>query len=153
MNDAENPLWQKEESAQTRAAAAFAFDYLASVENMAADPGIERVETDGPRRDRVGMRGTTYLVGGGSTDWQVTAVEPGRRLVFDITLRDATVRFEFRFEELSGGGSIISQRVRLFGPNASEYLEGVAAGFESTLQDGMRAVRDRIDAAFVRSAM
>jgi hypothetical protein len=92
------------------------------------------------------MRGTTYLVGGGSTDWVVTAVEPDRRFVIDVPLRDAFVRFEFRFEERPGG-SIVTQRVSLFGPNASEYLDGVAAGFGSTLRDGMRAVRDRMDAA------
>jgi hypothetical protein len=147
MSDAQGPLWETEESVETRAAPAVAFRYLTSIENMAADPGIERVETDGPYRDRLGMRGRTYRVGGGNTDWQVAAVGPDRRLVIDVALRDAVLRFEFHFEERLGGGSIVSQRVSLFGPNASEYLEGVAAGFGSTLRDGMRAVRDRIDAA------
>jgi hypothetical protein len=114
---------------------------------MTADPGIDRVEADGPYRDRSGMHGRTYLVGGGHADWEVTAVEPNRRLVIDLPLRDAVLRFEFRFEERLGGGSIVSQRVSLFGANASTYLEGVAAGFGASLQDGMRAVRDRMDAA------
>src|SRR5262245_10219140 len=147
MSNAERPTWEMEESVEARAEPAFAFQYLASIENMAADPGIERVETDGPYRDRLGMRGKTYLKGGGSTDWVVSAVEPDRRFVIDVALRDAFLRFDFRFKERPGGGSVVSQRVSLFGPNASEYLEGVAAGFGSTLREGMRAVRDRIDAA------
>jgi hypothetical protein len=145
MSDAERPLWKMEESVEARAEPAFAFRYLTNIDNMAADPGIDRVETDGPYR--VGMHGKTYLAGGGTTDWVVTAVEPDRRFVIDMELRDAFLRFEFRFEERLGGGSVVSQRVSLFGPNASEYREGVAAGFGTTLRDGMRAVRDRVDAA------
>lgn len=147
MSDPERPVWEMEESVEARAEPAFAFRYLTSIENVEADPGIERIETDGPYRDRVGMRGTTHLAGGGTNEWVVSAVEPGRRFVIDLALRDAFLRFEFRFEDRAGGGSVVSQRISLFGPNAAEYLEGVAAGFGTTLGDGMRAVRDRIDAA------
>ena len=147
MSDAQQPLWEKEESVEATAEPAFAFKYLTSIENMVADPGIDRVETDGAYRDRPGMRGKTYQVGGSSTEWVVTAVELDRRVVIDVALRDAVLRFEFGFEKRLGGGAVISHRVSLFGPNASEYLEGVAAGFGSTLGDGMRAIRDRIDAA------
>ncbi len=139
------PLWEKEESVEARAEAAFAFRYWTDVANMAADPGIDRVETDGPYRP--GMRGTTHLKGGGTTEWLVTAVEPERRVVIEMPLRDACLRFEMRFEPRSGGGSVLTQRVSLFGPNAAAYLEQVEAGFGASLRDGMRAVRDRIDAA------
>jgi uncharacterized protein YndB with AHSA1/START domain len=138
------PLWQIEESVDTIAAPALAFRYWTNPENMAADPGIERVETDGPYRR--GMRGTTYLTGGGTTEWMVADIDPERRVVIDMILRDATVRVELRFNPRHGGGSVITQRMSLFGPNADEYLESVKAGFESSLGDGMRAVRDRIDA-------
>jgi hypothetical protein len=147
MIDAEGPVWEMEESVVAQAPPAFAFDYLASIENMKADPGIEDVEADGPARNRVGMRGRTHAVGGRTTDWVVTAVEPGRRLVIDVPLRDALLRFAFRFEDRAGGGSIVSQRVSLFGANAGEYLDAVSGGFGPTLRDGMHAVRDRIDAA------
>lgn len=147
MSDSMSPLWAKEESVEADAEPAFAFQYLASIENMAADPGIERVEADGPSRDRRGMRGKTHLKGGGHTDWVVSDVEPDRRLVIDVALRDACLRFEFRFEPRAGGGTILSQQVSLLGPNAAEYLGGVEAGFATSLRDGMRAVRDRIDAA------
>jgi len=143
----ERPVWELEESVVAQADPAFAFEYMASIENMTADPGIERVEADGPSRDRVGMRGRTHGVGGRTTDWVVSAVEPGRRLVIDIPLRDAILRFAFRFEHRAGGGSIVSQRISLFGANAGEYLDAVASGFGPTLRDGMHAVRDRIDAA------
>ena len=130
---------------EARAEAAFAFRYWTNVDNMTADPGIDRVETDGPYRP--GMRGTTHLKGGGTTEWVVTAVEPERRVVIEMPLPDACLRFELRFEPRTGGGSVLTQRVSLFGPNAAAYLEQVEAGFGATLRDGMRAVRDRIDAS------
>jgi len=146
-SDALKPLWAKQESVEVGAEPAFAFRYLASIENMAADPGIERVEADGLSRDRPGMRGKTYLVGGGSTEWVVADAEADRRMVIDLMLPDAFVRFDLRFEPRPGGGTIFTQRVSLFGPNAAEYLGGVEAGFATSLRDGMLAVRDRIDAA------
>jgi hypothetical protein len=147
MSDALKPLWEKEETVEVTAEPAFAFRYLASVENMSEDPGVERVETDGPRRDRLGMRGRTFLRGGGSTDWVVSDVQPDRRLAIDLELPDACLRFELRFEERTGGGTMFTQRISLFGPNALQYLEGVRSGFDTSLRDGMRAVRDRIEAA------
>jgi Polyketide cyclase / dehydrase and lipid transport len=146
-SDTERPLWEKEESVEAAASAAFVFRHWTDIRNMAADPGIDWVETDGPHRDRPGMRGRTHLAGGGTTDWVVAEVEPGRRVVIDIPLRDATLRFEFRVEERAGGGSVLTQRVSLFGPNAGEYLKEVEEGFATSLRDGMRAVRDRIDEA------
>ena len=53
MTDAQRPLWRKQESVEARAQPEFAFRYWTNIENMTADPGIERVETDGPYR--VGM--------------------------------------------------------------------------------------------------
>jgi hypothetical protein len=147
MNDAERPLWEKKESVEATAPAAFCFRYWADVKNMAADPGIERVETDGPYRDRPGMHGRTHLVGGGTTDWVVAEVEPERRVVIDMALPGASLRFDFRVEDRVGGGSVLSQRVSLFGPNAAQHLEEVEAGFATSLRDGMRAVRDRMDEA------
>ncbi len=55
----EVPLWEKEECVEARAEPAFAFRYWTDVANMAADPGIDRVETDGPYRP--GMQATTHL--------------------------------------------------------------------------------------------
>ena len=147
MTHAERPLWAKQESVEARADAGFAFRHWTCVENMAADPGIERVETDQPYRDRPGLRGTTHLTGGGTVDWLVTEVDAGRRVVIDIALREAVLRFEMRFDDGAGGGSLLTQRVSLFGPGAAAYLQEVEAGFATSLRDGMRAVRDRIDEA------
>ena len=144
MTDAKQPLWAKEESVESKAQPAFAYRYWTSIENIMADPGVERVETDGPLR--LGARGKTYLAGGGTADWVVAEVEPDRRLVIEMPLDNATLRFELRFEEGTGGGSVITQRASLFGPNAATFLDGVESGFGTSLRDGMRAVRDRIDA-------
>ena len=98
-----------------------------------------------PARDAfIGARNARDTLRAGFTTVRDVGVYRG---FADVALRDAFLRFEFRFEERPGGGSVVSQRVSLFGPNASEYLEGVAAAFGATLRDGMRAVRDRIDGA------
>jgi hypothetical protein len=44
-----------------------------------------------------------------------------------MLLRDATLRVELRFEPRAGGGSVLTQRLSLFGPNAAEFLEPVKA--------------------------
>jgi hypothetical protein len=62
------------------------------------------------------------------------------------------LRFELRFEERAGGGSVLTQRVSLFGPNAAAHLQGVEAGFGHSLRAGMLAVRDRIDQAAASTA-
>ena len=126
LSDAERPAWTKEESVEAKADASFAFGYWATAENMSADPSVERVETDGPRLDRVGVRGTTYLADGGTMDWVVAEVEPARRLVIDMALLEATFRFDIRFDERLGGGSVLTQRVSLFGPNATAFVEQVS---------------------------
>jgi hypothetical protein len=92
------------------------------------------------------LRGTTHLVGGGTTHWEVVVVEPGRRLAIELPLDAARLRFEMLFED-GTAGSALTQRVSLYGPNASAYLEDVQSGFGGSLREGMRAVRDRIDAA------
>jgi hypothetical protein len=150
MTDAEPPLWQMKESVEAEASPAFAFRYWTNVQNMTADPGIERVETDGPYRR--GMRGTTHLAGGGTTDWVVADVEVDRRVVIDMVLGDATLRFEIRFEARADGGSLLTQTVSLFGLGAARHLDDVATGFATSLSDGMRSVRDRIDEAARRGS-
>jgi len=149
-SDAIRPLWQKTESVEVTAEPAFAFKYLASIENMSADPGIDRVKTDGQYRDRPGMRGRTYLKDGGHADWIVTDVEPDRLIVIDLELPGACLRFELRFDSRIAGGTTFTQRVSLFGLNATEFLHDVEAGFATSLRDGMRAIGQRIDAAACR---
>jgi hypothetical protein len=65
VSDAADPAWSQQESVEAQASAAFAFRYWTSVENMTADPGIERVETDAPRLDRPGLQGRSH-----STAWR-----------------------------------------------------------------------------------
>ena len=150
MTDAQHPRWEKQESIEGTAAPAFAFRYWTSIENMAADPSIERVETDGPYRDRLGMRGTTYMAGGGESHWVIAEVEAERRVAIDASLNDATLRFELCVDARPGGGCVLTQRVSLFGPNADEYRAGIEAAFATSLRDGMHAVRDTIDEAAKR---
>jgi len=57
-----------------------------------------------------------------------------------LALQDATLRFEMRFEARVGGGSMLTQRVSLFGPNAAAYLDGVEAGFATSLAEQRRRV-------------
>ncbi len=96
MSDADRPVWSMTESVETNADRALSFRYLTSIDNMVADAGIERVEADGPHRDRAGMRGRTYLTGGGTVDWVVTDVQEPQRLVIEVALPGASLRFDFR---------------------------------------------------------
>jgi len=66
----------------------------------------------------------------------------------DIPLADAILRSEWRFTARPGGGSLLSQRMSLFGPNAETYRKDVAAAFgPPNMRDGMLAMSKRLDEA------
>jgi hypothetical protein len=55
-----------------------------------------------------------------------------------MLLDRATLRFEWYFDVVGGGGTKLTQRIVLSGTNAPVYREQVEAGFRRTLADGMR---------------
>jgi hypothetical protein len=138
-------VWECEETVEAEADAAFAFRYWTSLAAARGDPGVESIEIDGPFQP--GARGVTQLAGGQRTDWMVSACDPEERAAIDVHLDGATVRSEWRFEPRPGGGSLLTQRMSLFGPNAEAYRDEVAAGFGPGMRDGMRVLSRRIDAA------
>jgi len=145
MSELDVPLWELEESVQTKAAPALAYAYWTTVENWASDPGVERVEIDGPFQ--AGARGTTFMRHGEAARWQVAEAEPGCRAAIEMQLENAVLRFEWRFESNPGGGTVLTQRISLSGPGAIAYREQVAAGFGGGLRDGMLRVAQRMDEA------
>lgn len=146
MSAARPVAWEAEESASVKAAPAAAFGYWTDVRNWSGDPGVTRVELDGPFRP--GARGRTHLAGGGHADWKVLEMEEGRSATIETTLEEAAVRFAFRFEDEEGGGCRLTQRVQLLGEGASRYVEAVREGFgPPNLGDGLRALARRIERA------
>lgn len=148
MADPAAPLWQHEETVEAKADPAFHF--WTSLQAAASDPGVETIEIDGPFR--VGAHGVTQVAGGERVSWLVSDVEACDRAAVDILLSGATVRCEWRFRARPGGGSLLTQRMSLFGPNAEAFREQVSAGFGPGMREGMLALSARIDAAAGRES-
>jgi hypothetical protein len=146
MSDSVAPLWEHAETVEARADPAFAYHYWTSLQAAASDPGVEKIEIDGPFR--AGARGVTHTPGGQIVEWVVSHAEPNDRAAIDIPLADATLRSEWRFTARPGGGSLLTQRMSLFGPSAEAYRKDVAAGFgPPNMRDGMLAMSKRLDEA------
>jgi Polyketide cyclase / dehydrase and lipid transport len=147
MSDPSKPAWEQEESVEVKAEPAFAFDYWTG-EAWASDPGIEGREIDGPYR--TGARGVTHLADGGTVSWRLADVDPDHKSVIEIDLPEATLRFELRFDGRAGGGTLITQRISIFGPRAAEHREGLEAGFGPNLRQGMLRIARQLDEAASR---
>lgn len=149
MGEEPRCAWSHEESVVVKVSPAEVFRYWTTVRNWADDAGVESAEIDGPFQR--GARGRTHLAGGGHTDWTVISVEGERAAELEAPLEGAALRFELRFEDDDAGGCRLTQRIRLLGEAAANYLEAVRAGFgPPDLSDGMRALARRIEAAIDR---
>jgi len=85
-----------------------------------------------------GSQGRTVLPGQTPLVWWIRDVDEERSFAIEMPLDQATLRFEWYFDVLAGGGTKLTQRIVLSGPNAPAYREQVEAGFRPTLADGMR---------------
>jgi hypothetical protein len=100
---------------------------------------------DGPFAD--GATGTTLMPGQPPLIWRVRDVRPPHSFTIEMEFEGAVCAAEWRFDTLSGGRTKMTQRLSLFGPNASQYREQFETGFESNLADGMNRVAAAIVAA------
>ena len=116
----------------------FAWRFWTRVENWAVvDSSVESVRLDGPFA--AGTKGVTKPRGLPPTEWELTEVEAARRAVISIALPGAAFSFEWLFEESAGGGTRITQRVRLAGERAADYA-GALPEFEAGIPAGMRSL-------------
>jgi hypothetical protein len=72
--------------------------------------------------------------------WRITEVKPGKSFVVAIQLEQATLAFEWRFDELPGSRTKLTQEIVLSGDNAPACAAQVEAGFGSNLPAGMKRI-------------
>jgi hypothetical protein len=132
-------------SVEAEVAPAFAWRFRTDVANWNDPPA--RFALDGPFE--AGSCGTTLLPGRAPLHWRITEVNPGKSFVVVMQLDRAALAFEWRFEELSGCRTKLTQDIVLSGDNAPAYAAQVEAGFGSNLVAGMERIAAEMAAADV----
>ena len=122
---------------------AFAWRFRTDVANWNDPPA--RFSLDGPFE--AGSRGTTLLPGQAPLHWRISEVEPGKSFVVELQLEQATLAFEWRFDELPGHRTKLTQEIVLSGDNAPACAAQVEAGFGSNLAAGMKRIAAEMEAA------
>ena len=113
--------WECTHSLFTKARRSDAWAYWSDLPNHAAwEPGVERIEVDGPLA--TGTAGRT-ISGGYTQEWTLTEVVDGRR--FEITGLtpdgEGSLSFAWDFED-EASGTRMTQRIRARGPRVAEHL-------------------------------
>ena len=79
--------------------------------------------------------------------WQLRDVRPGAAFIIELPLDGAAMSFEWLFDAVSNHRTRITQRILLWGDNATAYVNQVQAGFGATLADGMKRIADALERA------
>jgi hypothetical protein len=130
-------------SVEAEVSPAFAWKFRTDVANWNDPPA--RFVFDGPFE--VGSCGTTLLPGQPPLHWRIREVTPGKSFVLDMQLDQATLAFEWQFEELPARRTRLTQEIVLSGDNAQAYKAQVEAGFGPNLADGMKRIAAEMAAA------
>ncbi|MBV8549704.1 MAG: hypothetical protein JOY54_00265 [Acidobacteriaceae bacterium] len=129
----ENSAWEMTHSVETDATALFAWSYWTDVRNW-ADPPAE-FELHGPFA--AGTRGTTKLPAQAPLQWVIREVNPPKSATIEVRLDDATLSFEWRFEDIGNDRTRLRQRVVLRGKGAGAYVSQLESTLASSLPEGM----------------
>ena len=140
MNDV---VYQVEHSVEAPVSPAFAWDWRTDVKNWDDPPA--QFQLDGPFA--AGSWGTTRLPGQQPLRWQIRDVQLESSFVIEMQLDQATLSFEWQFDDVSNRQTRITQRIVLAGNNATAYAPQVQAAFGSNLPDGMRRIANAMVAA------
>jgi hypothetical protein len=122
---------------------AFAWRYRTDVANWNDPPA--RFALYGPFES--GSRGTTLMPGMEPLHWRIAEVKPGESFVMEMPLDGAMLAFAWRFEELPGERTGMTQHIVLSGENACVYTAQVEAGFGANLESGMKRIAAEMEAA------
>jgi hypothetical protein len=139
--------WEAAHSVETSVSSSFAWTFMSHVTNWDDPPA--RFEMDGPFV--TGARGTTQMPGLPAQTWQLREVRPMESYTVVLSLDQATLSFEWRFNPFPNGRTRLTQHIALRGENASEYLADVQGTFASTLAPGMSRIAMAIDKAYATS--
>jgi Polyketide cyclase / dehydrase and lipid transport len=128
------PLWQFEYSVESDASPQFAWAYWTNIANWDDPPATFELEGSfGP-----GSRLITTIPGQEPRHSIIQEVGPDRTATIEMELPGATLRFDWRFDEVTGNRTRITQRLTLSGENAGAFVKDVASGFEPNVPQGMR---------------
>jgi Polyketide cyclase / dehydrase and lipid transport len=139
-------VWETSQSIETRASAEFAWRYWTEVKNWDDPPA--RFEFSGPFV--AGARGLTHLPGQPPIEWIVREVKPGTAATVEIPVAGAAMRFEWRFEPVGEGMTLLTQRIVLHGESAANYL-AYAKTLEDNLPHAMKKMASAIERALAET--
>ena len=122
---------------------AFAWQFRTDVANWNDPPA--QFALAGPFE--AGSCGTTLLPGQPPLHWQITEVRPGESFITVLALDQATLAFEWRFDELPDHRTKLTQEIVLSGDNAPAYVAQVEAGLGANLAAGMKRIAAEMAAA------
>lgn len=128
-------MWEFEHSVETTPNRDFVWRFWTDVNNWAFDTSIEWIRLEGPFAS--GTQGVTKSPGVEPVRWVLKEVDDGEEAIIEMALADATLRFHWRFEDVAGGGTRITQRVTLTGANADTLARQAAPEFERGIPQGM----------------
>jgi hypothetical protein len=136
------PAWECQRSVDVDVPASYAWQFMTDIGNW-SDPPAE-FSLDGPFES--GAQGTTQMPGRPPASWTIRNVEPGRAYTIEggSFLEGARLLFRWRFDGLSAGRTRLTQRIELSGENAAKYVDEIIAGFEQTLEPGLRRIAERM---------
>lgn len=137
--------WEIERSVDADVPVWFAWEYMTDVKNWNDPPAV--FDLDGPFEE--GARGTTTMPGQPPVSWLIRQVEPGRAYTLEVGsfLEGATLLFHWRFEPVSENQTKLTQRIEVCGEQAEQCVPGVRAGFETTLEPGLKRIAERLTRA------
>jgi len=102
--------------------------------------GVESITLDGPFQ--AGTHITTKMPGQEPTCSTLIEVEPPTRVVTEIKLSDAVLRFIWTFDALSERQTRLTQRMVLDGPNSEAYVPLMEKYFVPNIAPGMERMAD-----------
>ena len=134
--------WQLTHSVTANTNRQSVWAWHSNVENWARFEGaaVESITVDGPFQ--AGAHITTKLPGQDPQHSTLIEVEPPRRTVIEMELRDAVLRFAWTFEELSDNRTRLSQHIVLVGPGAEAYVSFMEVHFAPNIGTGMERIAE-----------
>ena len=139
-------MMEFEHSIECQVGRDFAWKFWTNVDNWAVvDPAVEWAKLEGPFI--TGTIGRVKPRGADPNEWKLAEVEEGRGAVIEMALPGATVKFQWNFADMTGGGARITQKVTLEGERAAEYEEGM-----KPLEQGIPSGMEKLIEAMVKAA-
>jgi len=138
--------WLLEHSERTTADLDVVWSFMTKVNNWSDPPA--QFEMDGPFQ--AGACGRTTFPDREPTPWRIANVRPRESYVIALDLPGAVCLCQWSFTELPSGGAQITQRIGVAGNEAAQHAEGVRAGFQPTIEEGMKRIARLLNEAAER---